>query len=79
MPNYEYKCKECAHIMLFNHGYEERPELTCEVCQSGDVVKMVSLPTVVFKGSGWGRKESANKAAGIPKEVAETAEKLGRI
>lgn len=86
MPHYDYKCPYCENVVTVQHGMTERPQITCLDCQveadENPVVmkKLISRNTLVtYRGEGWTRKESANAAAGIPAEVAKTAEELGRL
>lgn len=82
-PLYDYKCTVCGTLREVRHAMSERPDLFCEVegCEGQHVQmkKLIGKPTIVYHGEGWTQKESANKAAGIPKEVAKTAERLGRL
>lgn len=78
MPNYLYRCSTCGSEVNLNHSIKEDPEILCEVDNS--VMKRVIFPPVIsYVGEGWTRKESANKSAGIPSEVAKTAERLGKL
>lgn len=82
MPQYDYRCPNCDTVRTVQHGMTERPEVHCEECTEEPVVmkKLISRTTLVtYKGQGWTRKESANAHAGIPAEVAKTAEKLGKL
>lgn len=63
MPTYEYVCGSCARRIDVLHGiYADGPR-TCEVC-GGLLRKAISAAAVVFKGSGWAKKDAARAAAG---------------
>lgn len=83
IPTYLYKCKECESVTEKVHGMNERPEYVCDNPEHQEEVsltKMISgVPLIKFKGGGWTQKDSKNQHAGIPKEVAATAERLGRL
>jgi putative FmdB family regulatory protein len=67
MPIYEYACRSCGRRIEVLHGIHAEGPTTCEVC-SGTMTKMVSVPAIVFKGSGWAKKDahaqSTARAAG---------------
>ncbi len=56
MPIYEYVCNNCGHRMEVMHGVHDRGPASCAVC-GGQVRKAFSAPAVVFKGTGWAKKE----------------------
>lgn len=79
-PEYDYKCPICDTIKTVRHSMLESPEIYCDDHGEQIMKKLISRNTVVtFKGSDWTRKEQANDAAGIPREVADTAERLGKL
>lgn len=65
MPLYEYACQRCDHHFDVRHGADEKPELSCPVC-NGAVRKVFHAAGIIFKGSGWYIKDNA------PKEPAAT-------
>jgi putative FmdB family regulatory protein len=61
MPIYDYICQSCGHVMEVVHGvYAAGPE-RCESCGSENVRKALSAPAIVFKGSGWAKKDARQK------------------
>lgn len=66
MPLYEYRCGKCgAHVEKIQK-FSDLPLETCEKC-GGKLERLLSAPTLQFKGSGWyvtdyGRKSSAAAA-----------------
>lgn len=76
MPNYEYRCTECAHLFeLWQKVGEAAP--ACPECGSA-VKKVFHAPRVIFKGSGFyvtdlrAEKESA-KSGGSKSESSNGA------
>ncbi len=66
MPIYEYGCQSCGHQLDVTHGVHQSGPSACPVC-GGPLRKLLSTPTIVFKGSGWAKKErggSQGRAAG---------------
>ncbi|CAN5722141.1 hypothetical protein BH24CHL8_BH24CHL8_05500 [soil metagenome] len=62
MPTYEYVCGSCARRIDVLHGIHADGPTTCEVC-GGTLRKAISAAAVVFKGSGWAKKDAARAAA----------------
>lgn len=60
MPLYEYKCSECGFIFEVLQKVNEQPKNKCPKC-GGSVKKVISAPTLQFKGSGWYITDYAQK------------------
>ncbi len=57
MPTYDYVCRACGHRVEIHHGlYAEQPT-QCPNCHSHSLRKAIAAPAVVFKGSGWAKKD----------------------
>ena len=69
MPFYDYVCSHCGRRTEVMHGIHAEGPTTCEVC-GGPLKKALSTPAIVFRGTGWAKKErsAATKAAGARKE-----------
>lgn len=68
MPIYDYQCDGCGHRVEVFHGVNEGGPATCDACGShGTMRKRFAPPSIVFKGSGWAKKDrgsaSSTKAA----------------
>ena len=64
MPIYEYACRSCGRRVEVIHGINDPGPTACEAC-GGQMAKRLSLPSIVFKGSGWAKKDA--RAASAPK------------
>jgi len=62
VPTYEYVCGSCARRIDVLHGIHAEGPRTCEAC-GGRLRKAISAAAVVFKGSGWAKKDAARAAA----------------
>ncbi len=62
MPTYDYACEKCGHRMEVMHPLHGHGPSTCPVC-GGQLRKVFAAPAVVFKGSGWARKERGGHKA----------------
>ncbi|MFM2105647.1 MAG: hypothetical protein RL338_679 [Chloroflexota bacterium] len=68
MPIYDYQCDGCGHRVEVFHGVNEGGPATCDACERhGTMRKRFAPPSIVFKGSGWAKKDrgsgSSTKAA----------------
>ena len=78
MPLYDYECRNCGHVVEVLHGINDPGPTACERC-GGTMRKLLSAPAIVFKGSGWAKKDfrdsrSAAKAgAGASKQESGDA------
>jgi len=59
MPIYEYACTACGHRLEVIHGIHESGPSKCDVC-GGPMTKLLSPPAIVFRGTGWAKKERAS-------------------
>lgn len=63
MPLYDYVCTQCGTRSEVMHGVNEAGPTVCTIC-GGAVRKALSPPAIVFKGSGWAKKDARAKSSG---------------
>ena len=72
MPTYDYVCRACGHRIEVHHGLYADGPTQCPNCHSHALRKAIAAPAVVFKGSGWAKKDrgssSRSKAAAADTE-----------
>ena len=80
MPIYEYHCRACGHRTEILHGINEEGPQFCPACGAeGKLRKTITAPSIVFKGSGWAKKDrrpapaSSKKPAGGEGETTKAA------
>ena len=62
MPIYDYVCSACGRDTEVVHGIHETGPGRCPACGAeGTMRKRLSPPAVVYKGTGWARKERGGK------------------
>jgi putative FmdB family regulatory protein len=62
LPIYEYRCAACDHLAEVIHGINDPGPRFCESCGSeGRMRKGVGMPAVLYKGSGWARKDRPSR------------------
>lgn len=66
MPLYDYDCAACGRRFEVIHGVDAPPPESCPLCGSGPIRKAFAPPTIVFKGSGWAKKERRASASKKP-------------
>ena len=58
MPIYDYLCASCGHVTEVIHGINEVGPRFCPNCGAeGTLRKGVTTPAILFKGSGWAKKD----------------------
>ena len=62
MPLYEYRCKACGHRFEKIQTYSAPDAKECPVCH-GEVERLISAPSIQFKGSGFYSTDYPNRAS----------------
>jgi putative FmdB family regulatory protein len=52
MPRYEYKCEGCGEVFELQQKFADEPLTVHDKC-GGRVERLISAPTLQFKGSGF--------------------------
>lgn len=52
MPLYEYRCDRCDETFEVMQKFSEEPLATHDKC-GGPVRRLISVPAIQFKGTGW--------------------------
>lgn len=61
MPIYEYVCSACANRAEILHGINDSGPAFCPACGAeGTLRKGFAPPAIVFKGSGWAKKDRSS-------------------
>src|SRR5258706_16296850 len=83
MPIYEYKCENCGEVFEVRQNYSDEPVTVHEKC-GGRGEKLISAPSVQFKGSGgyvndYGKgNNGAKKADNEGKRTYDSAKRTTR-
>ena len=73
MPIYDYLCANCRHLTEVIHGIHDAGPRFCPSCGTeGSMKKVLSTPTVHFKGSGWAKKDRSSTSAVRTKAAASS-------
>ena len=63
MPIYEYVCSACSRRTEILHGINDPAPHFCPECGAeGSLRKGFAPPAIVFKGSGWAKKDRSSSA-----------------
>jgi len=57
MPIYDYRCDHCGHVFSAVQSFKDEPLEQCPNC-SKKPRRLLSMPAIVFKGSGWYKTDS---------------------
>jgi putative FmdB family regulatory protein len=71
MPLYEYRCESCGHTFEVIQRFSDAPIAKCPAC-GGAVQKLLSPPSIRFKGTGWYVTDYAKKGEAKPRPDGET-------
>jgi putative FmdB family regulatory protein len=74
MPVYDYVCNSCRHRFEVFRGLNESGPSQCPLCE-GPVTRAFAPPTIVFKGSGWAKKD--RRSTGAPAKKAAVDQSKG--
>jgi putative FmdB family regulatory protein len=66
MPIYDYQCQSCGHRVEVMHGVNDQGPGACDRC-GGQMRKLLSPPAIVFRGSGWAKKDARAAKPGAAK------------
>lgn len=64
MPTYDYQCQGCNAVYELRESFSAPMEHVCEQCGKATAKRLLSAPTIVFKGTGWYVTDSRNKRSG---------------
>ena len=77
MPTYQYRCTECGHAFEAVQSFTDDALTDCPQC-TGRLRKVFNSVGIVFKGSGFYRTDSREKAsAGAGQDGAKNGSKDG--
>ena len=76
MPIYEYTCSACGHRTDILHGINDPAPPFCPECGAeGTLRKGFAPPAILFKGSGWAKKDrAATRSTGSSKSSGDASE-----
>lgn len=70
MPNYEFRCQSCSKQFLKSLPFGSKELPGCPICK-GATKRLISSPTVHFKGGGFYKTDSAKKSETKQSEPAK--------
>ena len=62
MPIYDYHCDHCGHAFSAVQSFKDERLATCPNCGEKPR-RLVALPAIVFKGSGWYKTDSRSSSS----------------
>ena len=78
MPIYDYRCDHCGHVFSAVQSFSDVALEKCPNCGKKPR-RLISTPSIVFKGSGWYKTDSrpAEKTSEASSSSADKADKKG--
>jgi putative FmdB family regulatory protein len=77
MPLYEYQCDRCGEVFEVMQKFSDAPLQTHEKC-GGAVQRLLSVPALQFKGSGWYITDYAKSGSSAPNGKPDAASSAGK-
>lgn len=62
MPTYDYRCEHCGHEFSRIQSFADTALEVCPKCGKRPT-RLMSLPSIVFKGSGWYKTDSRGSSS----------------
>lgn len=75
MPIYDYRCDDCGHVFSAVQSFKDEALERCPNCGKKPR-RLLSMPAIVFKGSGWYKTDSRPAEKGSA-DGAASADKKG--
>jgi putative FmdB family regulatory protein len=61
MPTYEYRCPACDKVLTVRRSiHDEDPGYKCEDCNGKEMVQVIGVTQLNFKGTGWASTRRIN-------------------
>jgi len=78
MPIYDYRCDHCGHVFSAVQSFSDVALEKCPNCGKKPR-RLLSMPAIVFKGSGWYKTDSrpAEKTSEASSSSSDKADKKG--
>jgi putative FmdB family regulatory protein len=74
VPIYEYQCRKCGHKFELIQKFSDEPPKKCPQC-GGKVERLISSPSVQFKGTGWYVTDYGRGSSGGDSKSSESSER----
>ena len=73
MPIYDYSCSNCGQTTEVIHGIHAPAPRFCPACGAeGTLRKAFAAPAVLFKGSGWAKKDRSSSISSRSKSSSSS-------
>lgn len=76
MPIYDHLCDHCGHAFSVVRSFSDPPVEHCPVCGKRPR-RLIALPAIVFKGSGWYKTDSRASSPAAKESAAKDAPAKG--
>lgn len=74
MPTFDYRCIACGNTFEFTKAFGSKEHPACPACSNRKTEKLLSPPSVHFKGGGFYKTDSGAKKH-TPAKEAQKADK----
>jgi putative FmdB family regulatory protein len=74
MPIYDYRCDHCGHVFSAVQSFNDEALQKCPSCGKKPR-RLLSMPAIVFKGSGWYKTDSRPAEKSSSSDSASSSDK----
>ena len=72
MPLFDFRCRKCSTVFEHSRPFGAKSSPTCPKCGSKSTEKLLTPPTIQFKGSGFYKTDSQPKVRSEEGKKTET-------
>jgi putative FmdB family regulatory protein len=76
MPIYDHRCDHCGHAFSVVRSFDDPPVEHCPACGKRPR-RLIALPALVFKGSGWYKTDSRPSSSSIDSASSASKDAAG--
>ena len=77
MPLYDYRCHKCGEVFEVRQKFADAVLTVHDTC-GGDLERLISLPAIQFKGTGWYVTDyKGNGKSPAPSSTAKSSDSAG--
>ena len=74
MPTFDFQCRKCSAVFEFARAFGDTVNPRCPTCGSKRTEKLLTPPSIQFKGSGFYKTDSAKRLTPKAKKTESTIE-----
>lgn len=69
MPTYDYQCEKCENVFEIKRSINDVSSVICPDCNNEKTRKLISIPAITFKGSGFYKNDAKSNTSKTEKKT----------